>query len=260
MATGWFWAEQPGRVSEFSYVQRRDRVADVRTTRWAYRGHCEPIIEGCRADKMRHSVPVKANTGLCEELRRMSGLTETSPGMGIRSRHKQLEQELEHCVSSPLLWRPEKAQTAVSVPAGPRHLATYPVPIHGLSKVIKPPPTRCSYGSTMGKEHAPEKTAVTAQGMAGRLETARWQQLADWKGLSPPHYPAGLMGWETKERRIQSGKWTRQMFFAHLGGSWVQFQSGHRRVLRGIWPALTFPTQWVCLPAASPCNISLAGS
>lgn len=187
----------------------------------------------------------------------MSGLTETSPGTGIRNRHKQLEQDPEHCVSSPLLWRPEKAQTAVSVPVGPRHLATYPVPIHGLSKLIKPPPTRCFCGSTVGKDHAPEKTAITAQGMAGKLETPLWQQLADLKGLSPSHYPAGLMGWETKK----DPEWKMNKTDVLCSPRWklspisIWPQKGIKRKL--ACPHIS--TQWVYLPVAFPCNISLAG-
>lgn len=43
-----------------------------------HRGHCEPIIKGCRADRMGYPVPVRANAGPFQQLRRMSGLMDTS--------------------------------------------------------------------------------------------------------------------------------------------------------------------------------------
>lgn len=41
-------------------------------------GHHEPIVKGCRGDRMGYPVPVRANARPFRQLRRMSGLRETS--------------------------------------------------------------------------------------------------------------------------------------------------------------------------------------
>ena len=153
-----------------------------------------------------HPVLVRANptTRPCQQLRRMSGLTETIPCLRIpRADMNSMRKNQIPTLSLPS-YGGQQGPECSSRPAGPQTCGSCtPYPHRDMVSHVSPSDQVPLCQGKCGKGHAPEMAAVTRKEIVGNFMTLLLCELVSLKGFSPPHYPAVFDGVRDQGKKDQ---------------------------------------------------------